>query len=224
MSKRPCLEARDQRAEFGEHTVDLRDAHLGEHRLGDFRRLAGQLAVGRCKAERRLIGEADADIAVGLGALQRGLRISRRQRGGGERKDGSGLDDRAAGKRRIDHVLLPLLIEVGSRDAALCETVIRRKRCTTEECQLQAISTRARKIWISPNESRLARPYVVHNMTARAVHKLRRRSRATAAFDWPYEEDGQKPAACLCQTPRDSMRFSQSLPTPRSRMIASGSW
>ncbi len=109
MSKRPRLEARDQRAEFGEHAVDLRNAHLGEHRLGDFRRLAGQLAIGRGKAERRLIGEADADIAVGLGALQRGLRISRRQRGGGERKDSSGLDDRAAGQRRIDHILLPLL-------------------------------------------------------------------------------------------------------------------
>ena len=67
------LQARDERAEFGEHAVDLRDAHLGEHRLGDFRRFAGELAVWRGEAEGRLVGEADADEALRLGALERRL-------------------------------------------------------------------------------------------------------------------------------------------------------
>ena len=74
------LEAGNERAEFGQHAIDLRDAHLGEHGLGDFRRLAGQLAVGRGEAERRLVGEADADVAVRLGALERRLRLGRQRR------------------------------------------------------------------------------------------------------------------------------------------------
>ena len=68
------LEAGDQRAELGQHAVDLGDAHLGEHGLGHLGRLAGQLALGRREAEGRLVGEADADVAVGLGLLERRLR------------------------------------------------------------------------------------------------------------------------------------------------------
>jgi hypothetical protein len=40
-------------------------------RLGHFRGLAGQLALRRCEAERRFIGETDADEPVLLGPLER---------------------------------------------------------------------------------------------------------------------------------------------------------
>jgi hypothetical protein len=35
MSNRPALQAGDQRAELGQHTIDLLDAELYQDRLGD---------------------------------------------------------------------------------------------------------------------------------------------------------------------------------------------
>ena len=99
------LEARDQRAELGQDAVDLGDAHLGEHRLRHLRRLAGQLARGGREAERRLVGEADADVAVGLGLLQCRLREGRR--GGEGEGDSGGRGEMPAGDLGHVHAVLP---------------------------------------------------------------------------------------------------------------------
>ena len=91
------LQAGDQRAELGQHAVDLVDAHLGEHRLDDLGRLAGELAVRRGEAVRRLVGEADADVAVGLGFLERRLGFGGKC--GGERRGaGDHREKRAPGQ------------------------------------------------------------------------------------------------------------------------------
>jgi hypothetical protein len=51
----------------------LRDGDGLEHGLGDLRCLPGELAVGRCEAERRLIGESDPYEAVLAGPLYQQL-------------------------------------------------------------------------------------------------------------------------------------------------------
>src|SRR5437667_64185 len=61
------LEAGNERSEFSQNAVDLRNAHFGEHGLRNFRRFAGELAVGSRIAEGRLIGETDANEALRLG-------------------------------------------------------------------------------------------------------------------------------------------------------------
>src|SRR5687768_6895495 len=110
------LEARDQRSEFSEDAVDLRDAHLGEHGLRHFRRFARELAVRCGEAERRLIGEADADEALRLGAFEGGFGKSR----GGEResrcrqREASGpLQQVAARDDRSGHAFLPETSRLG---------------------------------------------------------------------------------------------------------------
>src|SRR5262245_25806154 len=67
------LQTGNERAEFRQYAVDLGNADLGQYGFRYFRRLAGQLAVGRRIAEGRFVRKTDADEALRLGALQGGL-------------------------------------------------------------------------------------------------------------------------------------------------------
>ncbi|MCY1438082.1 hypothetical protein D9M71_542660 [compost metagenome] len=83
-------QARDQRAPLGEHAIDFLDAHFLEDDLGDFRRLAGNPAVGFGKGEGGFVGIADADAVVLLDRFQRGCRL-----GAGHQAEG------CAGKQQL---------------------------------------------------------------------------------------------------------------------------
>ena len=88
------LQARNQRSELGQHAVDLRDAHLGEHRPHDFWRFAGELAVRRGKAVGRFVGEADTNVTMLLGAFEGRLRLGRER--GGKGGDAGGQSPEAS--------------------------------------------------------------------------------------------------------------------------------
>jgi hypothetical protein len=88
----------DQRAELHAAPVDAGDAEPRGHPGGDFRRLAGDLAVGRQKRVGRLHGISDADRPLPLQPGQRGVPLPGEPHAG---KHGRTADRRASDQRPL---------------------------------------------------------------------------------------------------------------------------